>query len=257
MAKPARAGSSLDHMVEAVGYSAKMLTVAVEMDSELAEEDVAFFRSQGELLDPQVTALDAADTEARRFDRGPGMLAGMRVRFGDMIQDRAVRWGNRLTKAELLHDPGSLGAEHAFGNRVEDLVKTNLELEPEAVLRVVGHLGELPEFSSRERIVTRLTEVATRQQRALDQRVETRREENSMESRRRLETPVTPRRPQFQGSFIRRSLGEGGQTNGDVCPPSPRLRRMSQVIVISVVCPPSPRLRRMSGLSMCPGPSSE
>lgn len=186
MAKPARAGSSLDHMVEAVGYSAKMLTVAVEMDSELAEEDVAFFRSQGELLDPQVTALDAADTEARRFDRGPGMLAGMRVRFGDMIQDRAVRWGNRLTKAELLHDPGSLGAEHAFGNRVEDLVKTKLELEPEAVLRVVGHLGELPEFSSRERIVTRLTEVATRQQRALDQRVETRREENRLDSRHRL-----------------------------------------------------------------------
>ena len=186
MAKPARAGSSLDHMVQAVGYSAKMLTVAVEMDSELAEEDVAFFRGQGELLDPQVTALDAADTEARRFDRGPGMLAGMRVRFGDMIQDRAMRWGNRLTKAELLHDPGSLGAEHAFGNRVEDLVKTKLELEPEAVLRVVGHLGELPEFLSRERIVTRLTEVATRQQRALDHRVETRREKNRLDSRHRL-----------------------------------------------------------------------
>jgi hypothetical protein len=186
MAKPARADSSLEHTVKAVGYSVKMLAVAVEMDSELTEDDVVLFRSQGEVLAPHMTALDAADTEARLFDRGPKVLSGMRVSFGDMIQDRAVRWGNRMTKAELLHDTGSLGAEYAFGQRVEDLVKTKLELEPEAVLRAVDRLGDLPEFSSRERIATRLTDVATRQGGALEQRVEMRREENTMDSRHRL-----------------------------------------------------------------------
>lgn len=170
MPKPLGPNANLDDMIFACTWTITALTAAAEMDFKRTPDEIKLFKDRALLLGPVLAELVKMRTAQDDFERGPDLLAQVKVVMGDEIQDRTVRDGNRTTKAELANKPG-LGAEHAFGRHVDDLVRTELELEPKAVLDAAARLADVTPFPARDGIVADLKKAAGQQQAALDDRV--------------------------------------------------------------------------------------
>jgi hypothetical protein len=169
MPKPAKPDTVPDTMLESVCFSQNALDAACEMDIDLTDADRTFMAGERATLEPARVEVRGAIVAIEEHDLGAASRAQAKVVLGDVVQDRVVRDSNRSVKAELPRSPG-LGADHAFGARVDDLVRTKLELEPAAVQRAAERLGDLPEFPSRDRIRERMMRVAGNQTTALTER---------------------------------------------------------------------------------------
>jgi hypothetical protein len=169
MPKPAKPDTAPGTMLEALCFSQNALDAACEMDIDLTDDDRTFMAGERAALEPARVDVRGVIVAIEEHDLGVASRAQAKVVLGDVVQDRVVRDSNRSTKAELPRSP-ALGADHAFGSRVDDLVRMKLELEPAAVQRAAERLGDLPGFPSRDRIRDRMMRVASNQNAALTDR---------------------------------------------------------------------------------------
>lgn len=166
---PAGPEVDVETMRRAVAHSTNALASAGEIDVDRTDEDRRFFAEQKGLLEPVGARLTEAARTREDFELGSAARLQARVEVGDQVLDRGVRDDNAKTKAALRGKQG-LSAEHVFGARVDELVDTELRLEPSAVLAAVGRLGDLPAFEGRDAIAADLERRATTQQRLLTER---------------------------------------------------------------------------------------
>lgn len=169
MPRPLAPDATLANMIYACAWTIATLKAAAKMDFKLAEPEKKKFADMAAELTALLGPLTVLQKDASDLRLGADLTAQATVVIGDEVQDRTVRDGNRTTKAELAGKPG-LGAEHAFGKHVDDLVRTDLALEPDAVKRAAGRLAELPPFASKDKIAADLTKAADQQAAALDER---------------------------------------------------------------------------------------
>lgn len=156
-------------MTRALAHTLAALAAAAELDFERTMEDRRFFETRRTQLAPLFTTLLEAARSLEDFDLGPGMRFQARVEVGDAVLDRGVESANAKTKLALKHQSG-LGARHVFGDRVTELTRARLALEPGRVLEAVNRFAELPSFPERETLVADLSARAQRQQTCLNER---------------------------------------------------------------------------------------
>ena len=182
MGKPAGPDTPLNIMIPAVYYSRSALIVAKTMDTRRTDADRTFFEERAQLLDPIIAELEPLEAALMAHERGAATVAQAAVVLGDVVLDTTVRDANRTTKAELANKSG-LGAQHVFGQRVDDLTDEPLHLEPAAVIHAADRLADVPDFASKARIDSELRGAATRQEEALESRGDAERAGAQLESR--------------------------------------------------------------------------
>ncbi|WP_197041440.1 hypothetical protein [Chondromyces apiculatus] len=145
------------------------MAAAVAADLDRSEEDIAFFEAESVKLAPLSTQLRTVHLAIEDHELGPAEVAQGQVEMGDEVLDRGVRAANTRTKLGLQGKSG-LGANHAFGSRVDELVKMPLAAEPGAVLEAVKRLNEVPGFDDKVAIQGDLTRRAEQQKQFLKDR---------------------------------------------------------------------------------------
>lgn len=161
--------SSTRLMRRALSHSLGAMAAAVAADLDRSEEDIAFFEGESVKLAPLSTQLRAVHLAIEDHELGPAEVAQGQVEMGDEVLDRGVRAANTRTKLGLQGKSG-LGASHAFGSRVDELVKMPLAAEPGAVLEAVKRLNDVPGFDEKESIQEDLTRRAEQQEQFLRER---------------------------------------------------------------------------------------
>lgn len=142
---------------------------AVDLDTTYSVADKAFFAEQRTALiikrDAIGSSLDALDA----FDENEGLRLQTRVEVGDAVLDEGAGDGKAKTKAGLRGQTG-LDADYAFGANIQKLQTMPLALEPDAVLKVVVRMNDLPAFSERAAIQANLVALANQQKQNLADR---------------------------------------------------------------------------------------
>ncbi|MDI3287946.1 hypothetical protein [Polyangium sp. 15x6] len=138
-------------MSRAVARTHNMLTIASKVDIDRSPEDREFFAAEAAKLVALRQALPAKQREIEDFELGLGDQNQAAVVLGDQVLDRGVRAGNTRTKLGLKGKSG-LGAEHAFGNRVDDLTGAPHRNEPALVREAITRIGDLPEFEDKAKV---------------------------------------------------------------------------------------------------------
>lgn len=145
------------------------LGVAAEIDIDRTPEDKAFFEAEKTKLQTYATELDTAINALDTYKTFERRRLQKRVEFGDVILDNGTRAGNTRTKLALKGKPG-LGASHAFGKRIEDLLEKPMVLQPSKVLDAVEKLNDVAEFPEKSAIQQDLTLRANQQIQMVDER---------------------------------------------------------------------------------------
>jgi hypothetical protein len=143
--------SPLSVMCRAVARTCNTLEVAAKVDLDRSDEDRAFFAAESEKLKPMRSALITKFRAIQDHELGIGDLNQSAVRLGDEVLDRGVRAGNTRTKLGLKGKSG-LGADHAFGNRVDDLTEAPHRQEPGLVREALTRLEDLPDFEDKPKV---------------------------------------------------------------------------------------------------------
>ncbi|MRG92217.1 hypothetical protein [Polyangium spumosum] len=138
-------------MCRAVARTCNTLTVASIVDIDRSAEDREFFAAEAAKLLPLRHALLAKLREIEDHELGPGDQNQSAVVLGDQVLDRGVRAGNTRTKLGLKGKSG-LGAEHAFGNRVDDLTDAPHRNEPALVREAITKIGDLPDYDDKAKV---------------------------------------------------------------------------------------------------------
>ena len=121
------------------------------MDIDRTPADREFFAAEASKLTPLRNALLAKLREIEDFELGPGDQHQSAVVLGDQVLDRGVRAGNTRTKLGLKGQSG-LGAEHAFGNRVDDLTGAPHRLQPALVREAIDRIADLPDYEDKAKV---------------------------------------------------------------------------------------------------------
>lgn len=156
-------------MRRALSRSIGALAAAFAADIDRTDEDRAFFTAEKAKLEPLYASLRTVHLAIEDHELGPAEVQQAQVELGDEVLDRGVRAGNARTKLGLKGKAG-LGASHAFGSRVDDLVKAPMAVEPAAVLEAVERLADVPEFADKVAIREDLTLRAEQQEKFLKAR---------------------------------------------------------------------------------------
>jgi len=142
---------------------------AVDLDATYTAADKTFFAEQrAELIvkrDAIGSSIDALDA----FDENDGLRLQTRVEVGDAVLDEGLGGGKAKTKAGLRGQTG-LDADYAFGANIQKLQATPLAVEPDAVLKVVARMNDLPAFPERAAIQANLVALANQQKQNLADR---------------------------------------------------------------------------------------
>lgn len=158
-------------MRRALSRTLGALAAAIAADIDRTDDDRAFFTAEKAKIEPLSAELRAVHLAIEDHELGPAEVQQAQVEIGDEVLDRGVRAGNHRTKLGLRGQQG-LGASHVFGDQVDDLVKTPIATEPDAVLDAVEKFDELPDFADKDAIRQDLTVRAEQQQDFLDDRNE-------------------------------------------------------------------------------------
>ncbi|WP_156339015.1 hypothetical protein [Chondromyces crocatus] len=150
-------------MRRALSHSMGALAAAIAADLERTDEDRTFFENEKSKLEPLVAQLRSVHLAIEDHELGPGEVLQGQVEMGDEVLDRGVRVANTRTKLGLRGKSG-LDASHAFGTRVDELVKKPLAAEPGAVLDAVQRLNDVPPFDEKEKLQQDLTRRAEQQE---------------------------------------------------------------------------------------------
>lgn len=158
-------------MRRALSRTLGALAAAIAADVDRTDDDRAFFAAEKAKIEPLAAQLRDVDLAIEDHELGPEEVLQAQVEIGDEVLDRGVRAGNHRTKLGLSGQQG-LGASHVFGDKVDDLVKTAVAIEPDAVLQAVEKFDEVPAFAEKDAIRQDLTVRAEQQQDFLDDRDE-------------------------------------------------------------------------------------
>jgi hypothetical protein len=91
------------------------------------------------------------------------------VELGDEVLDRGVREGNTRTKLGLKGKSG-LGAEHAFGSRIDELIDAPHRQEPALVRGAISRVDDLPDYDDKAKVKADLMARVELQEGLLDKR---------------------------------------------------------------------------------------
>lgn len=158
-------------MRRALSRSGGALAAAIAADIDRSDEDRAFFTVEKAKIEVLSTNLRAVHLAIEDHELGPAEVQQAQVELGDEVLDRGVRAGNTRAKLGLKGKQG-LDASHAFGSRVDELVKAPIAAEPGEVLGAVGRLADVPEFAEKQAIQQDLTLRAEQQEAFLEARDE-------------------------------------------------------------------------------------
>lgn len=143
--------STIHLMCRAIARTCNTLEVAAKVDIDRSEEDRAFFAAEAEKLKPMRAALLGKIRAMQDHELGVGDLNQSAVRLGDEVLDRGVRAGNTRTKLGLKGKSG-LGADHVFGNRVDNLIEAPHRQEPALVRDAITRLDDVPDFDDKAKV---------------------------------------------------------------------------------------------------------
>ena len=161
----------LSTVILAVADSIHALDAASVLDMDRTGDDRDFFAARKALLAPLLTRLIAAERAIEDHDLAVGSRLQAFVEIGDKVLDRGIGDGNARAKLALKGKAG-LGAAHVFGQQVTTLTKEKIALEPQAVLKAMNRMEDVPDFAEKAGIVQDLTARANQQQGCLDEREE-------------------------------------------------------------------------------------
>ena len=157
-------------VLSSVAHSLSTLRVAATIeDPDLSDDDRKFFTAKADELQTHFDALFSTSSALERFDLTEAVVLQATVVLGDDILDRGVSDAVRKTKDGLKSKPG-LGAEHAFGARVSDLVNAPLRAEPRLVVDAATRMNDLPDFAGKADLAKDLVTRAELQEKRLDAR---------------------------------------------------------------------------------------
>jgi len=161
--------STLDVMCKAICRTCNTLDAVASVDIDRSPEDRTFFAAESAKLKPLRDALLSQRRAIDNFNLGAGDLHQTSVELGDEVLDRGLREGNTRTKLGLKGKIG-LGADHAFGNRIDELADAPHRQEPSLVRGAISRLDDVPDFDDKAKVKTDLTTRVELQEGLLDQR---------------------------------------------------------------------------------------
>ncbi len=157
-------------VLASVAHSLSSLQVAATIeDPDLTDDDRKFFASKANEMQTHFDALFSTSSALDHFELTEAAVLQATVVLGDEILDRGVSDAVRKTKDALKNQQG-LGAEHAFGARVSDLVQAPLRAEPRLVVEAATRMSDLPDFAGKAELAKDLVTRAELQEKRLDAR---------------------------------------------------------------------------------------
>jgi hypothetical protein len=159
-------------MCKAIARTCNALKAAAAVDIDRTPEDRLFFAAEAAKLEPVRVSLVGKHRAIEDYELGDGDLFQTSVELGDEVLDRGVRNGNTRTKFGLKGKSGvgTVGADHAFGTRINELTDAPHRQEPDLVLGAVSRLDEVPDFDDKAQIKADLTNRVELQEGLIDQR---------------------------------------------------------------------------------------
>lgn len=143
--------SSLHVMCKAIARTCNTLDAAASVDIDRSAEDRAFFAAEATKIKPLRDSLLSQRRTIDHYNLGAGDLHQTSVELGDEVLDRGVREANTRTKLGLKGKMG-LGADHAFGNRIDELTTAPHRQEPALVRAAISRLDDVPDFEEKAKI---------------------------------------------------------------------------------------------------------